>query len=594
MSENTKPSCPISCGLPESYGFLLDAVAEPVILIRKEDRVIVYVNPPATRLFNKTAEEMVGRKCHKFLCPNDYGQCPVLDLGKEMDSREREILVDGESMSVVKTVRSVKDGESRYLLETLRPLNGNGASLPDERILESLDESRRRYRSLFTENQIPMMVIDPETGSILDVNRVAEEYYGYDKECFCQLHISAINQLPEEQIAEEMARARSKRCSQFVFPHRLASGEIRTVEVYSGPIPLGTKTVLYSMVHDVTEWKTTENLLAERTAELEQLFVNAPIGINLCGTDGRLLRVNRASVEMFGYASDDEVVGKTIDDVVLPPDKRAEGTAITRRVTSGLEPYSFEGTRYRKDGTPVEVSFIGVPFRMGEHAGAFAIYQDITSRRRAERDLEISNQALKKQYSALKHSWDQTIEVMAFTAELRDPYTAGHQKRVSALSKAVALEMGLSPLVVEEVEKAALVHDLGKFEIPSEILSKPGKITQLELNLIRRHAEAGYKVLRRIDLPWPLAEIVYQHHERMDGSGYPQGLKGDEILLPARIIAVADVVEAMSSHRPYRPALGIEVALGEIEKGAGTLYDPDVVATCCRIFREKGYEFPAN
>jgi PAS domain S-box-containing protein len=191
----------------------------------------------------------------------------------------------------------------------------------------------------------------------------------------------------------------------------------------------------------------------------------------------------------------------------------------------------------------------------------------------------------------LQHSMESTIQAIAGTVEMRDPYTAGHQRRVAELATAIARDLGLAEDRVRGVHLAGVVHDLGKIHIPAEILSKPGKLSRLEFELIKSHPEAGYEILKGVDFPWPIAQIVLQHHERLDGSGYPRGLKADEILLEARILAVADVVEAMSSHRPYRPSLGIEPALQEVGANTGTRYDADVVRACLALFREKAFAF---
>jgi putative two-component system response regulator len=206
------------------------------------------------------------------------------------------------------------------------------------------------------------------------------------------------------------------------------------------------------------------------------------------------------------------------------------------------------------------------------------------------RELKRSEDALKATLAIQRRALGATIEALAATAEARDPYTAGHQRRVANLSRAIATEMGLPKDDIEAIHMAGAIHDIGKIRVPSEILNRPGKITSLEMQLIRMHPEVGYEILKGIDFPWPVAEIELQHHERLDGSGYPQGLKDGEILIQARVIAVADVVEAMTSHRPYRPALGIDVALAEIEKNRGILYDAEAVDACLRLFREKGFQ----
>lgn len=187
----------------------------------------------------------------------------------------------------------------------------------------------------------------------------------------------------------------------------------------------------------------------------------------------------------------------------------------------------------------------------------------------------------------VRNTLEQTVMAMARAIELRDPYTDGHQKRVSLLATAIAEEMGLAPEYIDGIRLGALIHDVGKIQVPTEILSKPGTLRELERNIVRLHAKAGEELIGNIDFPWPIAHMVLHHHERLDGSGYPDGLAGDELPLEARIIAVADVVEAMSSHRPYRPALGIDAALAELRQGSGKIYDSEVVASCLRVLEHR-------
>ena len=211
---------------------------------------------------------------------------------------------------------------------------------------------------------------------------------------------------------------------------------------------------------------------------------------------------------------------------------------------------------------------------------------------RARRERIRAERALRESCAKLHSTLDGVVKAMAAVTELRDRYTAGHQQRVGKLAEAIAKKTRMSHDEVEGVTIAAGVHDLGKVYVPSEILSKPGNLSTVEFDLVKVHAQAGYDILKTIEFPWPIAETILQHHERMDGSGYPQGLVGEEILISARIVAVADVVEAMSCFRPYRPARGIEEALKEITKNRGILYDPDVADACNEVFAEDLYRFP--
>ena len=191
----------------------------------------------------------------------------------------------------------------------------------------------------------------------------------------------------------------------------------------------------------------------------------------------------------------------------------------------------------------------------------------------------------------LNKSMEDAIQAVVATIEKRDPYTAGHQRRVAELAERLAAALGLLEDAIHGIRLTASIHDIGKIHVPAEILSYPGQLPEIEYALVRKHAEVGYEILKNVDFPWPVAEMVYQHHERLDGSGYPRGLKGDQIMLGARIIAVADVVEAIALYRPYRPGLGIDAALAEIEQNRGRQYDPDVVDACLRLFRQEGFKF---
>jgi len=240
----------------------------------------------------------------------------------------------------------------------------------------------------------------------------------------------------------------------------------------------------------------------------------------------------------------------------------------------------------RKDGSlvPVEVKYTFLRDSQGRPVEVLAIARDISERKQAQEEAKHSTERL---IIAMEHA----IQAMTVIVEMRDPHTAGHQQRVTQLACAIAKEVGLSKEQINGLRLAGLIHDIGKVRVPAEILTNPNGLSDPELMMIKAHPVLGYEILRTIDFPWPVAQIVLQHHERMNGSGYPSGLSGEDIIVEARILAVADVVEAMASHRPYRPSLGINKALEEISQNKGVLYDAKAVDACLTLFRDKKFEF---
>ncbi|MFH1605627.1 MAG: HD domain-containing phosphohydrolase, partial [Pseudomonadota bacterium] len=243
-------------------------------------------------------------------------------------------------------------------------------------------------------------------------------------------------------------------------------------------------------------------------------------------------------------------------------------------------------TGKRKDGSLIEVSFNSAVATYRGRPAIIGLMQDVSEKKRAEAEVA-------HYIAQIENAFTRTVEVATTLSEMRDPYTAGHERRVAEIAVAIGAELGFDARRQEGLRVAGYLHDIGKIIIPSEILSKPGKLSAIQFALIKEHAQASFDVMKGVEFPWPVAQTALQHHERLDGSGYPQGLKGEAILIEARIMAVADVVEAMSSHRPYRPGFGIDQALAEIERGRASAYDANVVDACLRLFREKGYAIPA-
>ena len=338
-------------------------------------------------------------------------------------------------------------------------------------------------------------------------------------------------------------------------------------------------------LEDVTQAKIAEESMRKSETKYRDIFANAMEGIYQVTTEGRFITANNALARMAGYDSPEDLM-KSIKDIrtqlYVHPEDRDRFLKIMQ--TNGFVK-GFEVEWYKKDRNIFWVVLNAVAVKDDQRNILYneGLVEDITIRKQAEEQLKNSLESLKRAVGT-------TIQVLVSALEARDPYTAGHQSRSANLASAIATEMGLDKDKIEGIRMAGIIHDIGKLSIPAEILTKPTKLTDLEFSLVKEHAQSGYEMLKDVESPWPLADIVHQHHERINGSGYPRNLKVDEILLESRILAVADVVEAMASHRPYRASLGIDAALEEIEKNKGILYDADVADACLKLFREKGYQ----
>jgi PAS domain S-box-containing protein len=339
-----------------------------------------------------------------------------------------------------------------------------------------------------------------------------------------------------------------------------------------------------------TAYDGLEEQVKIRTAELikandniktsERLFQAlsrmSPVGIFRANAQGDFVYVNERWCEIAGLSSDN-ALGDAWLKAIHPEDRDSYYTEWYKSVRE-KRPFNTEFRFKHADGTSIWV--LGQAAAEINHEGITTGYvgtvTDVTER--------------KERFERLQKALGATIKAITLVIEARDPYTAGHQLRVSEIANAIAEEMGLPADRVDSLRLASVIHDIGKIAVPAEILSKPSKLRDAEFTLLRIHPEAGYEILKEIEPPGGVDQIVFQHHERFDGSGYPQGLSGQNILLEARILAVADVVEAMSSHRPYRPTIGIHQALEELTKGKGALYDPDVVDACLILFTKKGFK----
>ncbi len=334
--------------------------------------------------------------------------------------------------------------------------------------------------------------------------------------------------------------------------------------------------------------KEAENALRESEAKFRALVESTSDWIWETDENGKYTYSSPQVYELLGYHNE-EIINKSPFELMTPEDAKRHKELISSIAEKRGSFHLLENANLHKDGRVVFLESSGTPMidSHGNLNGYRGINRDITERKEAERERRIAAEKL-------ENTLLQTIGAIAATLEARDPYTAGHQRHVAALAKAIATEMGMSDVNIGGLYLAALIHDLGKISVPAEILNRPGELNPLEYELVKNHPQTGYDIIRDIPFPLPIAQMVLQHHERLDGSGYPQHLKDDQILLESKILAVADVVDAMTTYRPYRPGLGIEAALEEITEQRGILYDAESVDICVTLFRENRFEFDAK
>jgi PAS domain S-box-containing protein/putative nucleotidyltransferase with HDIG domain len=364
----------------------------------------------------------------------------------------------------------------------------------------------------------------------------------------------------------------------------LKDGASKHFSIHASPLPHHPDYII-GIARDITGTKKTENEYKEVRDRCDTIIKNANDGIAII-QDGLFQVVNPNLIRSLGYPAG-ELIGKPFHNIVAT-DHLDEVVKLYQRDGLGeKKAASFEAVlktrRLKRIIVEINVSetiYDGKP-------AYFAIIHDITKHRELEQELRDTLEKLRVTMAA-------TTQAISMIVESRDPYTAGHQRRVADLARAIATEMGLPMEQIDAIRMAGILHDLGKISVPSEILTKPTQLNESEFNLIKAHPQTAYDILKTIDTPWPIAQIVYQHHERINGSGYPRGLTENGILLEAKILAVADVVEAMISHRPYRAARTLDETLEEISKNKGILYDPKVVDICLKLFKKKKFTFRLN
>lgn len=379
--------------------------------------------------------------------------------------------------------------------------------------------------------------------------------------------------------------------SRFETRHRRKDGSVFDVEVTGMPLVIEGMRLLFNSSRDITERKRYEKSTAdylEKLSETERQFRGMieqnPIGIYVT-VDDHIVYANSRLCDILEMKEADLIGMDSLEFIGQSEAIRRKVVEARQQLHTGTQSHPLDAPFRREDGKNVLLRFHGMSGTWNGRHAIVAMVEDITERQRAEE--KIAAYVLQ-----LEGAMQETLQAVSNMVEMRDPYTAGHERRVGIVAADIAREMGWTEDRCESLKLIGLVHDIGKIAIPAETLTKPTRLTPIEYEIVKTHVEQGYQILKDVHFPLPIADIIRQHHERMDGSGYPQHLKGDAILPEARVLAVADVLESMSSHRPYRPALGLEAAMAEIEQHRTLWFDPEVVDALVRLVREKAYRLP--
>jgi PAS domain S-box-containing protein/putative nucleotidyltransferase with HDIG domain len=594
-------------------------------------------NPAAEKIYGWSAAEALGQIC------------PIVPPDKQEEFQGLlGMVLDGEQFTARELCRRRRDGSLLHVAISAAPIRdaagqvsgviAMGSDITERKLQqEQLRESEARYRAIFERGAIGISITDAQ-GQLVETNEAMQHILGYSKKELSTMTIAQITH--PDHVGKDWAAF-----------EQMMAGERDNYETEKRYIRKDGREIwaqlVVSLIRDAhrNPWFTlgiTKNVSARKRAEIKVARQAALMqGINRIFKDA----LTCETVENLGQtclAVAEELTGSPLSFITEQDSNgRLQNIALSKgaleacAITAGqqselsgdLQPQGWAvrvietnqpliinaadspSTLSLPPGHPRLTSFLGVPLpRRGNFVGLIGLANkqpgydsadletveslgsaviEALLRKRAELQLQ-------EGLSKLRKNLGEIVQAMALTVEIRDPYTSGHQRRVTQLALTIAAELGLSKKQCDGLWVAGILHDLGKIYIPEGILSRPGQLTNIELNLIRTHPQVGYDILKTINFPWPVAKIVLQHHERLDGSGYPLGLMEKDILLEAKILAVADVVEAMASHRPYRPSLGLDAALAEITKNQGSLYDAEIVKICVRLFLEKNFFFSSD
>jgi len=584
------------------------------LTIISTDGIFLKANKSFYDMIGYEEKEVLESRFDEVLHPDDRRACSDLmqlfvSLEKpEVPVKKRLLCKDGRTVWVAMSISLIGDSQEdpSYFMVHFQDIT------EQKRVEEGLKEEDQLYHSLINTSLEPIAVLDLD----LHVTHVSQKF------------LSMLAYVKNSDLL-------GKKIGGFIIPGERDKGEIQILEMIiqgipgklecgllkndGGTLPVemniswinndkGTPMCVVCSLRDQSEQKQADAVAREVMSQASTALQSTATAILILNEDTTIAMVNAAFEKMTGYTRE-EIEGKKswIEFVAREDQARLKRYYLMRRLDPGSAPDTYQFKLTDRQGNVKNVLINVSPIPGANKTVAALLEQngfqvvDIEKYEQEKRALRESEERChlladnvkdaQENLSKLEKTVNGTIEAMARIEEMRDPYTSGHQERIAMLVGAIAREMGLPDDQVKGIVFAARIHDIGKVYVPMEILGKPGKLNEIEWQIIRTHAEGSYNVLKSIEFRWPIAEAVLQHHERLDGSGYPKGLTGKDIILEAKILMVADVVEAMASYRPYRPSMGIEAALEEIGRNSGVLYDVDVVKTCIKLFREKGFSF---
>ncbi len=581
-------------GITTKYQTVFDSAGDGIMVMK--DYKFVECNRRAMEIFGCDEKDIIGRYPYEFspeFQPDGRESkekaIAMMDealRGKLVHFEWRHKKLDGTLFDTEVSLRRFELPDGVYLLAVVRDITEK------KRAQDQLQKSEELFRTIF-ESAKDCIFIKNRALKYIMVNKCTAQIFGIEcDEIIGKTDAEFFGPDEAQKIVSEDLMVLNGEVIES-FPEKTIRG--KRLKFHTIKVPLrnekGEVWGLCGIARDITEYEIMKQDLVKSQGRLQLISDNIEEVIFILDMDLKFTFVT-PSIKIIGY--DIEELLKNGIEKLLTAESYVDVMKVLREELDIEKTHKVDKERTRvltlqirkKDRSIIwaEITFKFLRDGEGKPNGILGVARDVTETYEAY-------QKLNRSYRQLDRLLEGVVTALASAVEKRDPYTAGHQRRVAELTIAITKELGVSKDIIDYLRIAALLHDVGKIYVPAEILAKPTSLTPAEFEIIKTHSQVGYEILKPVDFPWPIPEIVLQHHEKNDGSGYPLGLTGDKIMMEAKILCVADIVEAMMSHRPYREALGLEQALGDISKGRGIKFDPDIVDICIKLFKEKGFRF---